>query len=45
VTVSIGLSTFNEDAFTKESLMKTGGEALFQAKKLGKNRVCLFGSA
>jgi diguanylate cyclase (GGDEF)-like protein len=45
VTVSIGLSTFNEDAFTKESLMKTAEEALFQAKKLGKNRVCLIGSA
>jgi len=44
LTVSIGLSTFNEDCFTKESLMKSAEEALFQAKKLGKNRVCLFGS-
>lgn len=44
VTVSIGMSTFNEDAFTKEALIKTAEEALSQAKKLGKNRVCLFGS-
>jgi diguanylate cyclase (GGDEF)-like protein len=45
VTVSIGMSTFNEDAFTKEALIKTAEEALSQAKKLGKNRVCLFGRA
>ena len=44
VTVSIGMSTFNEDAFTKEALIKTAKEALSQTKKLGKNRVCLFGS-
>jgi diguanylate cyclase (GGDEF)-like protein len=45
VTVSIGLATFNEDAYTKEELLNDSELALAQAKKLGKNRVCLFGTA
>lgn len=44
VTVSIGLATFNEDSFTKDELIKNSDLALKQAKRLGKNRVCLFGS-
>lgn len=45
VTVSIGLATFNDDACGKQALIKNAELALFQAKKLGKNRVCLFGVA
>jgi two-component system cell cycle response regulator len=45
VTVSIGLSTFNEDAFTREALILAAEEALSQAKRLGKNRACLFGGS
>lgn len=45
VTVSIGLATFNEDSYTKEELIKNADLALNQAKALGKNRLCLFGSA
>ncbi len=44
VNVSIGLATFNEDADTKEDLLQNADKALYQAKKLGKKRVCLFGA-
>lgn len=43
VTVSIGVANFKDDAQTKEELLKKSDDALYQAKKLGKNRVCLFG--
>ena len=44
VTASIGMSTFNEDAFTKEALIKTAEETLSHAKKLGKT-VSVFSGA
>jgi two-component system cell cycle response regulator len=43
VTVSIGVATFGDDATTKEELIQSADKALYQAKRLGKNRVCLFG--
>lgn len=43
VTVSIGVANFDDDAQTKEELIKKADNALYQAKKMGKNRVCLFG--
>lgn len=43
VTISIGVATFADDASTKGGLVETADKALYQAKKLGKNRVCLFG--
>ena len=43
ISLSIGVSTFGEDASTEELLVKHSDEALYRAKKLGKNRVCLFG--
>jgi len=43
VTVSIGVATFGDDATAKEGLIQAADKALYQAKKLGKNRVCLFG--
>lgn len=42
VTVSIGLSSYPEDAQTKEDLVLKADQALYQAKRLGKNRLCLF---
>ena len=44
VTISVGIASFNEDTADKEELVKMADNALYQAKKLGKNRVCLFGS-
>ncbi len=39
VTVSIGVSTFPIHADNEEDLIKVADEALYKAKKLGKNRV------
>jgi diguanylate cyclase (GGDEF)-like protein len=44
VTVSIGISTFLEDAKSKEELIEKADIALYHAKKIGKNCVCLFSS-
>ncbi len=45
VTASIGVANFNDDAQAKEELLTKADNALYQAKRLGKNRVCLFGIA
>jgi two-component system, cell cycle response regulator len=44
VTISIGLATYTDDASTKDGLIQSADKALYQAKQLGKNRVCLFGT-
>ncbi len=41
ITASIGLATFPENGQTKESLIKSADVALYEAKKQGKNRVCV----
>ncbi len=43
VTISIGLATFGDDASARDVLIQSADKALYQAKHLGKNRVCLFG--
>lgn len=43
LSISIGLSCFPDDASNKEELIKKADEALYQAKQLGKNRICIFG--
>jgi len=40
LTISIGLSTFPLDGVDKDTLIHTADMALYEAKKLGKNRVC-----
>jgi diguanylate cyclase (GGDEF)-like protein len=44
VTVSAGLAGYPDDARTHESLIKRAGEALYQAKKMGKNTLYVYGS-
>ena len=44
MAVSIGLASFPEDAKSPEDLAGKADWALYQAKKLGKNRVCGFGT-
>lgn len=39
VTVSLGVSGFPEDGTTPESLLRAADDALYQSKRLGKNRV------
>lgn len=40
ITVSVGVSTFPEDAEEKEKLIFCADGALYDAKRMGKNRVC-----
>jgi diguanylate cyclase (GGDEF)-like protein len=43
ISISIGVATFGEDTIVKDELVKLADQALYEAKKLGKNRVCMFG--
>lgn len=41
VTASVGISTFPEDGSTLEALIEAADKALYQAKKGGRNKVCV----
>jgi len=41
LTVSLGISTFPEDGRTEDELLKKADEALYKAKDLGRNVVCI----
>ena len=43
ITISIGIASFPEDAQSEEELIKSADSALYQAKFLGKDRICVFG--
>lgn len=43
VTVSGGVATFPEDARDMDRLLDLADQAMYQAKRMGKNRVCPFG--
>ncbi len=45
ITISIGLASFPEDGQTKDELINCADKALYQAKYLGKGRVCVFEKA
>ena len=42
VTVSIGIACFPDDGISKEKLLKKADLAMYQAKQLGKDRICAF---
>lgn len=42
VSLSIGIATFPEDAHTKDELISRADIALYEAKRAGKNRTCLY---
>lgn len=44
VTISLGVAVFNSDADNEEELVKKADEAMYEAKKLGKNRVAAYKS-
>ncbi|MGH7889138.1 MAG: GGDEF domain-containing protein, partial [Thermodesulfobacteriota bacterium] len=39
ITLSIGISTYPDNASTKDSLVEKADQALYEAKSLGKNRI------
>jgi diguanylate cyclase (GGDEF)-like protein len=41
LTVSLGISTFPEDGRNEDDLLKKADEALYNAKDLGRNSVCI----
>jgi diguanylate cyclase (GGDEF)-like protein len=43
VSVSVGISCFGEDTTDQKKLLDLADRALYEAKRLGKNRVCMFG--
>ena len=42
ITMSIGLVTYTKDALSKEELIKKSDEAVYHAKKSGKNKICYY---
>ncbi len=40
VTISIGVATFPEDGWVKDELLKRVDDAMYRAKREGRNRVC-----
>ncbi len=42
VTISVGLSTFPDDAHVKEDLVTRADKALYRAKRMGKDRMCIY---
>ncbi len=42
LTISIGISELSEDAKDKQNFIHCADQALFEAKRLGKNRVCVW---
>ena len=42
ITMSIGLAAYPKDALLKEELIKKADEAMYHAKKTGKNKICYF---
>jgi diguanylate cyclase (GGDEF)-like protein len=44
LTISAGLSTYPDDAFDKEKLIYLADMALYEAKRTGKNKVCVYRS-
>jgi diguanylate cyclase (GGDEF)-like protein len=45
VTVSIGISTFPDDAKDIPAVIDTADRAMYKAKEAGRNRVCIYGKA
>jgi two-component system cell cycle response regulator len=42
ITISVGAATFPDNAQTKDELIEKADKALYRAKRLGKNRICVY---
>lgn len=45
LTISCGIATYPEDALAKEELISKSDLSLYEAKRAGKNRTCLYSNA
>ena len=45
LTISCGIATYPDDPSTKEELIANADTALYEAKRSGKNRTCLYSKA
>jgi diguanylate cyclase (GGDEF)-like protein len=42
ITISLGIAMLSEDIYTSESLLQHVDQALYEAKKTGRNKVCIY---
>ncbi len=42
ITISLGIAVFNEDIYKPETLLQQADQALYDAKKTGRNRICIY---
>jgi diguanylate cyclase (GGDEF)-like protein len=42
ITISLGVTVFNGDIYKPEALLQQADEALYEAKKAGRNRICIY---
>ena len=42
ITISLGIAMLSENSHTPEALLQQADQALYQAKRTGRNRVCIF---
>lgn len=45
ITVSIGISSFNDEHQSYNDMLAEADEAMYQAKNSGRNRICVFGES
>ena len=42
VTISLGIAVLKEDIYNPETLLPQADQALYEAKKTGRNRICIY---
>lgn len=42
ITISLGIAALSEDIYKPETLLQQADQALYEAKKTGRNRICLY---
>ena len=42
ITISLGIAVLNKDIYRPETLMHQADQALYEAKKTGRNRICIY---
>ena len=42
ITISLGIAVLKEDIYKPETLLQQADQALYEAKKTGRNRICIY---